>query len=145
MFYKTRFLLSSILICSALVACGDNDNDAAKTAETATTTNEVAPASTTEAATAPAAENATTPATEAATSGMTESSEATDAAMPTDKIEAGMKEEAVTDLLGKPSLTQTHTLDSLTLTHSEWTNDSGTTSVQFENGVVKFHQFTPAN
>ena len=111
MFYKTRFLLSSLLLCSALVACGDNDNEITQDTNTGEIAQQVA----------------------------------TDAAMPTNKIEAGMSEQAVTDLLGSPTLTQTHTLDSLTITHSEWTNETGTTSVQFQNGIVTFNQFTPTN
>ncbi len=131
MIYKTRLLVSSLLLCSALVACGDNDNEAAKTPTTAETAtiNE-----------APTSSEAVT--SEAATSEMADQSAASNTAMPTDKIEAGMTEQSVTDLLGKPTLTQTHTLDSLTMIHSEWTNDSGTTSVQFQNGIVQFTQFT---
>jgi len=62
----------------------------------------------------------------------------------TQEIKAGMSEKAVTELLGEPTILQTRTLDTLMITHSEWTNDAGTTSVQFLNGVVQYHQFTPA-
>jgi outer membrane biosynthesis protein TonB len=111
MFYKTRFLLSSLLLCSVLVACSDNNDEAAQATNTEATEMQVA----------------------------------TNAAMPTNKIEAGMTEQAVTDLLGTPALTQTHTLDSMTITHSEWTNETGSTSVQFINRMVTFSQFTPTN
>jgi hypothetical protein len=107
MFYKTRLLLSSLLLCSVLVACGDN--------ETAQSTN-------TEATTEQVATNTT---------------------IPTNKIEAGMTQQAVTDLLGTPTLSEIHTLDSLTMTHSEWTIETGTASVQFIDGIVTFNQFTP--
>jgi len=110
MFYKTRFLLSSLILCSTLVACGDTENEA-----TQTTNTEV-----------------------------TEQQTATNETMPTNKIEANMSEQAVTDLLGTPTLTQTHTLDSMAITHSEWTNETGTVSIQFINGQVTFNQFTPA-
>jgi len=111
MFYKTRFLLSSLLLCSVLVACGDNDNEATQATSTEATTEQVT----------------------------------TNTTMPTNKIEAGMTEQAVTDLLGSPTLTQTHTLDSMTITHSEWTNETGTSSVQFIDGIVTFNQFTPTS
>jgi len=58
-------------------------------------------------------------------------------------IEAGTPEQAVTDKYGVPSFTQSRTIDALTFTHSEWTNEAGTTSVQFHNGEVKYSQFTP--
>lgn len=111
MFYKTRFLLSSLLLCSVLVACGDNDSETSQATNTEATTEQVT----------------------------------TNAAMPTNKIEAGMTQQAITDLLGAPTLSQTHTLDSMTITHSEWTNESGTASVQFIDGVVTYNQFTPTS
>ncbi|MDO7710008.1 MAG: outer membrane protein assembly factor BamE, partial [Pseudomonadota bacterium] len=67
------------------------------------------------------------------------------AAIPTNKIEAGMTQQAITDLLGTPTLSQTHTLDSLTMIHSEWTNETGTVSIQFIDGIVTFNQFTPTS
>ena len=59
-------------------------------------------------------------------------------------IETGTAEQAVTEKYGTPSFTQSRTIDALTFTHSEWTNETGTTSVQFHNGEVKYSQFTPA-
>lgn len=59
-------------------------------------------------------------------------------------VEAGTTEQAVTDKHGEPSFTQSRTIDALTFTHSEWTNEAGTTSVQFHNGEAKFSQFSPS-
>jgi len=109
MFYKTRLFLSSLILCSALVACGDTENGAPEATNTEVTEQQVA----------------------------------TNEAMPTNKIETDMSEQAVTDLLGAPTLTQTHSLDSMAITHSEWTNETGTVSVQFINGKVTFNQFSP--
>lgn len=63
----------------------------------------------------------------------------------TDKmpIEAGMAEQAVADKLGSPTFSQSRTIDKLTFTQSEWSNEKGTTSVQFINGKSKYSQFTP--
>ena len=86
MLTKTRLILTSLLLSSALVACSDS------------------------------------PAT----------------------IEAGTSEKDMITKLGEPSFTQSRTLDALTFTHSEWTNEAGTTSVQFHNGEATFSQFSPA-
>jgi len=59
-------------------------------------------------------------------------------------IEVGTSEKDMITELGEPSFTQSRTLDALTFTHSEWTNDTGTTSVQFHNGKATFSQFSPA-
>jgi len=69
--------------------------------------------------------------------------EATPAATET-TISAGMTEAEVIAQLGDPSYTETRTLDALKITHSEWTTDAGTRSVQFHNDVVAFSQFVPA-
>lgn len=69
--------------------------------------------------------------------------EATPAAKET-TISAGMTEAEVIVELGEPSYTETRTLDALKITHSEWTTDAGTRSVQFHNDVVAFSQFVPA-
>ncbi len=61
------------------------------------------------------------------------------------KIEVGMTEEAVKAILGDPKIIQTRTIDDLIITYSEWTDKSGKTSVQFQNGKVKFNQFFPAS
>jgi ABC-type uncharacterized transport system auxiliary subunit len=70
---------------------------------------------------------------------------ATAVALQNAKIEVGMTEEAVKAILGDPKIIQTRTIDELTITHSEWTDKSGTTSVQFQNGKVMFNQFFPAS
>jgi PBP1b-binding outer membrane lipoprotein LpoB len=61
------------------------------------------------------------------------------------KIENGMTQEQVKALLGDPKVIQTRTIDELTIVHSEWSDKSGTTSVQFQNGKVTFNQFFPAS
>ncbi|NQY25616.1 MAG: hypothetical protein HRT92_00395 [Piscirickettsiaceae bacterium] len=66
-------------------------------------------------------------------------------AMSDAKIELGMTEKAVADLLGTPQSTQTRSIEALTITHTEWTDKSGTVSVQFINGEVKFNLFTASN
>tara|TARA_R110002050_G_scaffold268113_1_gene410063 strand:+ start:117514 stop:117858 length:345 start_codon:yes stop_codon:yes gene_type:complete len=113
MFYKTRFLLSLLVLCTALVACGDNNSEAPQATNPEATVQE---------------QDVTTATT-----------------LPEPQIETGMSEQAVTNLLGTPTLTQTHTLDTMTLIHSEWTNAAGTTSVQFLNDKVQFSQFTPVD
>ncbi len=59
-------------------------------------------------------------------------------------VSAGMTEAEVIAKLGEPSYTETRNLDALKITHSEWTTDAGTRSVQLHNDVVAFSQFTPA-
>ena len=56
-------------------------------------------------------------------------------------IETNMTEKAVVDLLGKPDYSQTRTLGELTYTHNEWTDKTGTLSVQFHNGKAQYSQF----
>lgn len=58
-----------------------------------------------------------------------------------EKIEIGMTKKVVADLLGPPQSTQTHTIEALTITHSEWSDELGTVSIQFINGKVKFNHF----
>jgi hypothetical protein len=57
------------------------------------------------------------------------------------EITAGMTEQAVAALLGEASYTQTRSIDALTVTHSEWTDESGTRSVQFHNSKAQYSQF----
>jgi hypothetical protein len=57
---------------------------------------------------------------------------------------AGMTEEEAIAKWGEPDLTQTRTLDALTLTHHEWHGEDGITAVQFQNGVAQFSQFIAA-
>ncbi len=70
-----------------------------------------------------------------------EQKQASTVAMSDAKIELGMAETAVSDLLGTPKSTQTRTIEALTITHTEWADKSGTVSVQFINGEVKFSHF----
>jgi len=59
-------------------------------------------------------------------------------------ISTDMTEADVIAKLGEPTYTETRQLDALKITHSEWTNDSGTKNVQFHNGIAAFSQFVPA-
>jgi hypothetical protein len=61
------------------------------------------------------------------------------------EVKTGMTEDEVKAILGDPKLIQTRTIDNLTITYSEWTDKSGRTSVQFQNGKVMFNQFFPAS
>jgi len=56
----------------------------------------------------------------------------------------GMTEEEAIAKWGEPDVTQTRTIDTLTITHHEWHGEDGTTAVQFQNGVAQFSQFIPA-
>ncbi len=57
----------------------------------------------------------------------------------------GMTEEEAVAKWGEPDVTQTRTIDALTITHHEWHGEDGITAVQFQNGVAQFTQFIPAN
>jgi tellurite resistance protein len=125
MLSHTRLFLAAVVASSMLVACGDND------------------ATSTETATAPAPA-ASTPAATDDTPVVTAPTAAATAPVNDSKVEVGMTEQAVADLLGQKSFSQTRTLDALTITHTEWTNAEGTTSVQFQNGKAVFSQFVAA-
>lgn len=56
----------------------------------------------------------------------------------------GMTEEEAVAKWGEPDLTQTRSIDDLTITHHEWHGEDGITAVQFQNGVAQFSQFVPA-
>lgn len=56
----------------------------------------------------------------------------------------GMTEEEAIAKWGEPDLTQTRTIDALTVTHHEWHGEDGVTAVQFQNGVAQFSQTIPA-
>jgi hypothetical protein len=120
MLSHTRLFLTAIVAGSMLVACGDKD------ATTAETTAASAPATTEE---APVVAAPTAPTT---------------APVSESNVSVGMTEQAVADLLGEASYSETRTIDALTITHTEWTNAEGTTSVQFQNGKVAFSQFVAA-
>lgn len=123
MLSHTRLFLATVVVSSMLVACGDND------------------ATSTETATAPAA---STPAATDDAPVVTAPTAAATAPVSDTKVEVGMTEAAVAELLGETSFSQTRTLDALTITHTEWTNAEGTTSVQFQNGKAVFSQFVAA-
>lgn len=57
---------------------------------------------------------------------------------------AGMTEEEAIAKWGEPDLTQSRTIDTLTVTHHEWHGEDGITAVQFQNGVAQFSQFIAA-
>ena len=63
-------------------------------------------------------------------------------AMSDANIEQGMSKNAVMDLLGDPEVSQTQTIDALSMTHSEWADKTGTVSVQFINDKAQFILFT---
>jgi hypothetical protein len=123
MLSHTRLFLTTVVVSSMLVACGDNDTISTETATT------------------PAA---TTPAATDAAPVVTAPTAATTAPVSESNVEVGMTEQAVADLLGEKSFSQTRTIDALTITHTEWTNAEGTTSVQFQNGKAVFSQFVAA-
>jgi ABC-type enterochelin transport system substrate-binding protein len=56
----------------------------------------------------------------------------------------GMTEEEAVAKWGEPDLTQSRTIDALTVTHHEWHGEDGITAVQFQNGVAQFSQFVAA-
>lgn len=56
----------------------------------------------------------------------------------------GMSEDDAIAKWGKPDVTETRTIDALTITHHEWHGEDGITAVQFENGVATYSQFIPA-
>jgi outer membrane protein assembly factor BamE (lipoprotein component of BamABCDE complex) len=120
MFSKRYLILGSLFAASLLTACSESETDTS-------------------------AANETTPAVETAPSVSTPESETATPVMepaPTN-VEVGMTEQAVIELLGNPDITQSYSIDSLKVTHAEWNNDDGMTSVQFQNGEVKFYQNVP--
>jgi hypothetical protein len=72
--------------------------------------------------------------------------EAADEATATEESNAivGMTEEEAVAKWGEPDLTQSRTIDALTVTHHEWHGEDGITAVQFQNGVAQFSQFVAA-
>ncbi len=120
MFSKRYLILGSLFAASLLTACSESETNTS-TSNESTTAVETVP-------------SAPTPSPEAATPVMEPA---------TSSIEVGMTEQAVIDLLGNPDITQSYSIDSLKVTHAEWNNDDGMTSVQFQNGEVKFYQHVP--
>jgi ABC-type enterochelin transport system substrate-binding protein len=71
--------------------------------------------------------------------------EATEASTTDDSNSVvGMTEEEAVAKWGEPDLTQSRTIDALTVTHHEWHGENGITAVQFQNGVAQFSQFVAA-
>lgn len=116
-----RLMFIALFIGLFLVACGDDSAQQAAPEESAASSE------------MPSENTATEAATE------TEATAAEDAS----SVE-GMTEEEAIAKWGKPDVTQTRTIDALTITHHEWHGEDGTTAVQFQNGVAKFSQFIPA-
>ena len=111
-----RLMFIAFFMGLFLVACGDDSS-------TQDTAEEAAPMASEEMA--PAAEEPAAVAEE------------------TNSID-GMTEEEAVAKWGEPDVTQTRTIDALTITHHEWHGEDGITSVQFHNGVAKFSQNIPA-
>ncbi len=59
-----------------------------------------------------------------------------------EKIETGMAETAVTELLGKPAETNSAGFGPFSGTNSKWSSNEGTITIQFVNGQVVSKQFT---
>jgi hypothetical protein len=59
-----------------------------------------------------------------------------------DIIAAGMSDKDAIAKLGAPALTETRTLDAMTITFMEWPQDNGKVSAQFINGVAQHSQFS---
>ncbi|MBE0438760.1 MAG: hypothetical protein IBX57_03175 [Gammaproteobacteria bacterium] len=117
---RVSLLVSTLIICLTLIACSESE------------TPETPALSKTATATATSKQN-------------TASATLTAATIQNTKIEVGMTEQEVKAILGDPKIIQTRTIDDLTITDSEWTDKSGKTSVQFQNGKVKFNHFFPAS
>lgn len=115
---RVHLLVSSLLVCLTLIACSETESP-----ENNARSESATPAPAT-------VENAKS---------------ATSTTIQNSKIEVGMTEQEVKAILGDPQIIQTRTIDDLTITYSEWTDKSGKTSVQFQNGKVKFNQFFPAS
>lgn len=59
------------------------------------------------------------------------------------EIEMNMSEQDVIEMMGEPSLSQSHTINDLTTTHIEWMDKDGMLWVKFINGEAKFNGFIP--
>ena len=127
MLNHTRTLLAALFMGLFLVACDNNSDDTtAEQPSKDTAAEQAAPAKTETASNDDATDNQTT----------------ADAANADSVI--GMTPEEVEAKWGKPALTQSHSLDSLEIIHSEWKTKDGIVAVQFHGGKAKFSQFVPA-
>lgn len=118
MLTHTRLILAAFVVSSTLVACGDN--------ETSST------------------ESSTTPVSPDPVLTVTAPTASTSSTISATQVEVGMSEQAAADLLGEKSFSETKMLDKLTITHTEWSNAEGITSVQFHDGKAVFSQFVAA-
>lgn len=110
-----RLMFIALFLGLFLVACGDDNSTQQDAAEETAAPTEM---------------------TEEATK---ETTAATDTG-----VEEGMTEKEAIAKFGEPDVTQTRTIDDLTVIHHEWHGKDGITSVQFQNGKAKFSQFIPA-
>ena len=62
-----------------------------------------------------------------------------------EKIEPGMTQAAVLDLLGEPTESSSVNFAGLSGTASEWTDGDTTIAIQFFNGKVKFKTFSKSS
>jgi hypothetical protein len=118
MLKQFKLLLIALFLGTFIVACSDDNSAQTESKDTSA---------------APAAETTSEDTTD--TSGTVEDE--------TDTIAGMTKEEAIAKW-GEPDVTQTHTIDALTVDHLEWHKKDGITSVQFHNSVAQFSQFVPA-
>lgn len=129
MFNHIRTVFIALFMGLFLIACGDNDN---------TNTNDEATSET-----SPAADNTNENANENVTTDVTTTADETATAGDADSV-IGMTEEEAIAKWGEPSVTQSHNLDAMEITHHEWKTDDGIIAVQFHDGVAKFSQTIPA-
>jgi len=62
-----------------------------------------------------------------------------------EKIETGMSQAAVLEILGEPTESSSVNFAGLSGTASEWTDDGATIAIQFFNGKVKFKTFSKSS
>jgi hypothetical protein len=63
---------------------------------------------------------------------------------PTTDDLAGLTTEAAVAKWGEPALTQSYSIDSLTVDFYEWKTAEGIVAIQFQNGEAKYTQVLPA-
>jgi hypothetical protein len=56
----------------------------------------------------------------------------------------GLTKDAAIAQYGEPTVSQSYSIDSLTVDFLEWHTESGVTAIQFQNGEAKFTQSIPA-
>ncbi|MCC5795747.1 MAG: hypothetical protein JJU48_00300 [Methylophaga sp.] len=70
--------------------------------------------------------------------------EAVAEAAPASGITTGMSEAAAIELLGEPSVKQSHSINEIEITHLEWNTSEALISAQFHNGEAVHSQYWPA-